>query len=225
MGADARRLPAPIRQPSRHIKLDLSANTSIRQLQPKGKIDLTFFVFYNCLRSAPPISQSSAAEGSMRAASAMAAKAATSGSASRAGSSHICHVDRATPASFAACAWLRLQSLRQCFKPILSHPPAAEKRPCRVHGSTPPLKKSLHNLSPTRRRRQKRPFCHLSRRYVLPCRAYPFAAHPSKPCKNQRCVAPISAAAARKGASLAFYPASLPFSRAYTRARALPLGR
>lgn len=45
-------LPAPIRQPSRHIKLDLSANTSIRHGKPKGKIDLTFFVFYNCLRSA-----------------------------------------------------------------------------------------------------------------------------------------------------------------------------
>ena len=165
MGADARRRPAPIAIPPTRFELDLSANTSIRHGKPKGKIDLTFFVFYNCLRSAPPISQSSAAAGSTRAASATAASAATSGSAERAGFSQACHVERATPATFAACTWLRLQSLRQCFKrPLMvcrySAIPRRVKRGLCVYTVQHLRKKLSCNLSPTRRRRQKRPFCH-----------------------------------------------------------------
>ncbi len=95
-------------------RLSLSADTSIRHEQLKGKHDLTFFVFYSCLRSAPPISQSKAAAGSIRAASATAASCAASGKAVRVADSHACHVERATPAAFAAWAWLRLQSLRMC---------------------------------------------------------------------------------------------------------------
>lgn len=83
---------------------------------------------------------------------------------------------------------------------------------------------SPHKIAVRRTTPENRPFCHPSRPYAPPCRAYPFAASPSKPCKKQPRSAPIRAAAWRKGASLARHPAPfkavLARTRAYTRAPA-----
>ena len=80
---------------------------------------------------------------------------------------------------------------------------------------------SPHKIAVRRTTPENRPFCHSSRPYAPPCRAYLFAASPSKPCKNQRSSAPISAAAVPFYASLPPRPA--PFkavlSRVHTRAR------
>lgn len=129
--------------------IELSADTSIRHEKLERKNNLTFFAFYqSSLRSRPPTSQSSATAGSTRAASATAASCAASGSASRAGFSHACHVERATPAIRAACAWLRLQSLRMCFnRPLMvCRYSAAEQRlksGLSVYSAIHPLKNRL----------------------------------------------------------------------------------
>ena len=148
-------------------RLSLSADTSIRHEQLKGKNDLTFFAFcQSSLRSRPPTSQSSATAGSTRAASATAASCAASGSASRAGFSHACHVERATPAMRAACDWLRLQSLRMCFsRPLMvCRYSAAEQRlksGLSVYSVIHPLKNTPLNLPSTHVPLGFRPFCHL----------------------------------------------------------------
>ena len=84
-----------------------------------------------------------------------------------------------------------------------------------------PAKKTPHKIAVRRTTPENRPFCHPSRPYAPPCRAYLFAASPSKPCKNQRSSAPIRAAAVPFYASLPPRPA--PFkavlSRVHTRAR------
>ena len=81
---------------------------------------------------------------------------------------------------------------------------------------------SPHKIAVRRTTPEIRPFCHPSRPYAPPCRAYLFAASPSKPCKNQRSSAPISAAAVPFYASLPPRPA--PFkavlSRVHTHTRA-----
>lgn len=146
----------------------------------------------------------SAAPGSIQQASATAASAARSGSASRAGSSHACQVERATPASRAACACDRFASLRQCLsRPLMvcrySATPRRLKSGLSVYSlDTPPLKKTSHKIAVRRTTPENRPFCHPSRPYAPPHRAYPFAASPSKPCKKQPRSAPISAAAGHK---------------------------
>ena len=80
---------------------------------------------------------------------------------------------------------------------------------------------SPHKIAVRRTTPENRPFCHPSRPYAPPCRAFSFSVSPSKPCKKQPRGAPISAAAGRKGASLARHPASFKavFSRVCTRAR------
>ena len=81
---------------------------------------------------------------------------------------------------------------------------------------------SPHKIAVRRTTPENRPFCHPSRPYAPPCRAYPFAASPSKSCKNQRCSAPISAAAVPFYASLPPRPASFKavLSRVHTRIHA-----
>lgn len=88
----------------------------IQQSQPKSK---PFQRRHNVRRSGPPVSQSSAAPGSIRQASATAEIWARSGKAFCALSSHACHVERETFASAAAFRWLRFASFRQCLSLLL----------------------------------------------------------------------------------------------------------
>lgn len=88
----------------------------IQQSQPKSK---PFQRRHNVRRSGPPVSQSSAAPGSIRQASATAEIWARSGKAFCVLSSHACHVERETFASAAAFRWLRFASLRQCLSLLL----------------------------------------------------------------------------------------------------------
>ena len=88
----------------------------IQQSKPKSK---PFQRRHNVRRSGPPVSQSSAAPGSIRQASATAEIWARSGKAFCALSSHACHVERETFASAAAFRWLRFASLRQCLSLLL----------------------------------------------------------------------------------------------------------
>ena len=145
----------PFSIPPASSRLTLSnPKPSIRPAGLKSKYDLTFFVFYSVLCSCPPMSQASAAPGSSLTASATADRCARSGSAGRAGSSHTCQVERATPASLAACACERLQSLRMCFNlPLMIFRYSAAGRRLKialcVYTSYTSLKKNHRTKCPT----------------------------------------------------------------------------